>query len=355
MPIVFLAGMPIVFLAAGARAAPLACGVATNQFSLSPPTLTSALKTGKLSFWWNWNTSPNLDDQAFSAAAVAASQRSFVPMVWGAAMPADFSFLSDAEGHVMGFNEPDLYGPACCNCDGKQSYYPATSSGWAPLFNPVSAAQQWRDTVNALANFTAGSNAVHRIVSPAMANGATPAAGVDCSADPAGAGNPKRCEGWLSLFKRAALGLSCARLDGGATNCWDVIDVLQIHAYAKSADEVLAKVRSYGTAFADDFAGTGGRSAKELWLTEVAAGSSDAAVIVPFVTKLMSPAGGLADRTAFGYLARVSWFSEWSFPAFDVAGAAARPNEAWQSSLFDPFGGLSPLGDVFFENCASAP
>ena len=64
----------------------------------------------------------------------------FVPMLWGTGIPPDLDFLKDHEGDVMGFNEPDQYGPACCNCDGKQSYYPATSSGWAPLFNPASAA-----------------------------------------------------------------------------------------------------------------------------------------------------------------------------------------------------------------------
>lgn len=94
-------------------------------------------------------------------------------------------------------------------------------------------------------------------------------------------------------------------------------------------------------------------SKKELWLTEVAAGYSDASDIVPFVKQLMSTSGGLADRAAYPYVSRVSWFSEWSFRAFTVSGVAPRPNEAWQSSLFEPYGGLAPVGEAFFENCAS--
>lgn len=36
-----------------------------------------------------------------------------------------------------------------------------------------------------------------------------------------------------------------------------------------------AKIRSYYAAFEEDFAGSNGRKAKTLWLTEVAMGSSD--------------------------------------------------------------------------------
>lgn len=131
----------------------------------------------------------------------------------------------------MGYNEPDLYGPACCNCDGKQSYYPATSSGWAPLFDPRSAATAWQKTVGKITSGTPrGGDGIRRIVSPAMANGAVVDKGVDCSKDPAVGSNPHRCNGWLSMFKTAALALRCTDFDGTNTNCWDVIDVIQIHA-----------------------------------------------------------------------------------------------------------------------------
>ena len=64
------------------------------------------------------------------SATAAYLNATYVPMIWGTVLPSSLGFLADREGDVMGYNEPDQYGPACCNCDGKQSYYPATSSGW---------------------------------------------------------------------------------------------------------------------------------------------------------------------------------------------------------------------------------
>lgn len=337
-----------------AQAAPLQCGVATNMFASNPATLTAAVQSGKLSFWWNWNTEPRIDETALSPTVVSAMHATHVPMLWGQAPPDDYKFLTAAEGHIMGYNEPDLYGPACCNCDGKQSYYPATSSGWLPLFNPASAAKFWQQTVNNITSSQHAGTTLKKIVSPSMANGAKPAAGVDCTSDPAAPGANKRCEGWMSMFKTATLQLPCTRFDGSATNCWDVIDAIQIHAYAKTAQDVLTKVDGYKTQFADDFSGSGGRSQKELWLTEVAAGSNDAAQIVPFAQGLMATSGGLADRNKYGFVARVSWFSEWFFPAFNVSGVPSKQFESWASSLFEPYGGLSKVGDAFFANCAAA-
>ena len=219
--------------AAENSSSPLQCGVASAVFSTNPATLETALATGKLSFWWNWDTKTNLDTQALSPATVAAGEAAFVPMLWGSAPPPDYAFLQDREGDVMGYNEPDLYGPACCNCDGKQTYHPATSSGWAPLFNPASATDAWVSTVNAMtAHHTAS---MRRIVSPSMANGPQQDPGVDCTLDPALPNSPTRCNGWLSMFKKFALQRSCVGFDGKSTNCWDVIGVLQIHSYAHSA------------------------------------------------------------------------------------------------------------------------
>ena len=152
----------------------------------------------------------------------------------------------------------------------------------------------------------------------------------------------------------ASLRLECTGFDGKATNCWDVIGALQIHAYAKTAAEVLQKVDGYLNVFSDDFNGSGGRSKKALWLTEVAAASNDQAEIVPFVNGLMSAQGGLGDRIKYSAVERVSWFSEWFFTAFNVSGHTARPYERWASSLFLPFGGLSEVGAAFFEPCAEA-
>ena len=115
---------------ASGSGSPILCGVATNQFGSTRATLAAAVNTGKLSFWWNWGTAPKIDLAGIPASVAAATNKTFIPMLWGQAPPDDYSFLSSsAEGHLMGYNEPDLYGPACCNCDQKQSYFPATSSG----------------------------------------------------------------------------------------------------------------------------------------------------------------------------------------------------------------------------------
>ena len=40
------------------------------------------------------------------------------------------------------------------------------------------------------------------------------------------------------------------------------------------------------------------------------------------------------------------------FPAFNMSGYTPQPRESWVSSLFEPFGGLTPVGQAFFANCA---
>ena len=90
------------------------------------------------------------------------------------------------------------YGPACCNCDGKQSYHPASSSGWAPLFNPASASVAWQTLLKMLGSIPHTSGGVNRIVSPAMAMNAQVQPGVDCTADPAVGNNSHQCEGWMA-------------------------------------------------------------------------------------------------------------------------------------------------------------
>ena len=86
----------------------------------------------------------------------------------------------------------------------------------------------------------------------------------------------------------------------------------------------------------------------------MAAGYSDETKVAAFATELMATSGGLADRTKYGAVARVSWFSEFFFPGFNVSGVPAAPNEMWVSTLFQPFGGLTKVGEAFFANCATA-
>lgn len=347
---------------ATAASAPLQCGVASAVFSTNPEAAETAVGTGKLSFWWNWNTVTGIDAAAINGTVGQHLQDAFVPMVWGTAFPSDLSWLHDKEGDVMGWNEPDQYGPACCNCDGKQSYYPATSSGWAPVFNPTSAVALWQKTVTEMtANGIPAGGGVRRVVSPGMAGDPDTQSGSDCSKDPSVGSNSHFCHGWLKQLKALALKLECKDFAGKITNCWDVIDVIQIHAYDRQAKNVHAKIAEYYKVFQEDFEGTNGRRVKTLWLTEVAMGSSKVTDVTGFVVDLMDPKTGLTNRAAgsvggFGYVERVSWFSEFNFPAFNVSGYAPAANEAWVSTLFNPFGGLSPVGETFFSFCApSAP
>lgn len=139
----------------------------------------------------------------------------------------------------------------------------------------------------------------------------------------------------------------------------------KVHAYARDAADVTDKLTEYCHAFADDFEGSQGRKPKVLWLTEVAAGSSDPSFVANFVDRLMAPNTGLANRRSgsaggFGFVERISWFSEFNFGSFNLTaskngpGYTPRTNEQWVSSLFDPFGGLSPIGAKFFAHCAPA-
>jgi len=192
---------------------------------------------------------------------------------------------------------------------------------------------------------------ISKIVSPSMAQAAGP--GPTCiGVDPSQPGNIKVCQGWLEVFKTFALQLDCTDFAGRQTNCWDVIDSIQVHAYAKRASDVHSKLLEYAKVFADDFAGANGRSKKTLWLTEVACGSANVTEITGFVDDLMNAQTGLANRDTFGFVERVSWFSDWSFDAFNVSGVAPRPFETWSSTLFDPFGPMSPVGQRFFSHCS---
>ena len=74
-----------------------------------------------------------------------------------------------------------------------------------------------------------------------------------------------------------------------------------------------------------------------------------------FPTRLRSDVdvvAGLTNREKFGYVERVSWFSEFSFGSFPVGSYVPAAHEAWASSLFNPYGDLSVVGEKFFELCA---
>eukprot|EP01063_Lacrimia_lanifica_P011218 TRINITY_DN18025_c0_g1_i1.p1 TRINITY_DN18025_c0_g1~~TRINITY_DN18025_c0_g1_i1.p1 ORF type:complete len:534 (+),score=166.27 TRINITY_DN18025_c0_g1_i1:52-1653(+) len=335
--------------------APLKCGVASAEFHACPTCLTALMKAGALDFWWNWGTAPKLDASSFTPAEAAAANGSFVPMLWDATKPADLSFL-ERSGYVMGFNEPDMYGPAC---DGSAQpaygcspgeYRAATSSGQSKaLFDPQSAAGEWKALVNALTAYTP--RTPHTVISPSMAMWATGDGSKCVGADPRKKDAPKICPGWLAEFKKSALKLDCIGFDGRATNCWDVLDVIQVHAYAHYPQAVTAKMDDYYNVFKEDFDGTNGRSRKTLWLTEVAMGSNNVTAITDFMGQLMSSTDGLGNRAKYPYVEKVSWFSNWAWDAFPLDGITPRPNEVWSSGLYQPLGSVSPLGEAFLKLC----
>jgi len=350
--------LTLALLPAAALAADLKCGAASNDFRSCPECFQSLYKTGGLDFWWNWGTEPNVDERLFTAEESAALHQSFVPMVWGQTAPDDLSFLANGT-HVMGFNEPDMYGP---NCDGdwdppaysctKGEWRGATSSGWKPLFDPQSAAGYWETVIGKLTSYEP--RKPRTVVSPSMAQWASGDGNACVGVDPSKDGALKHCPGWLAAFKNFSLGKTCKDFSGQETNCWDVIDVIQIHAYARYPQAVTAKLQDYQKVFADDFAGTNGRKKKVLWLTEVSMGSNKIGEITKFMADLLDVSTGVRNRTLFNYVEKVSWFSNWAWDAFPLDGYTPAKNEVWSSGLYYPFGDISPLGAQFFNLCTAA-
>ncbi|CAE7582387.1 SLC8A1, partial [Symbiodinium pilosum] len=357
-----LCGWPALWsLMSQAVADRLLCGVGTNTFADCPQCLESSMNSGAVSFWWNWDYDMRIDHSHLPPQVVRKAKQTFTPMIWGTTMPKDYSFFHLGSDFVMGYNEPDQYGPACAGettfgtfgC-GEKDYRPATSAGFASLFDPVKAALAWQSLVAKLASVAKESGgSVRKIAAPAMAQAALPQD--DCSKDPALPNATKFCRGWLKAFKAKALTLQCTSLVGKATNCWDVIEALPIHAYGRclgSAQEIKDKLHSYHQVFLEDFQGTSGRTKKKLWLTEVTMGTNDADDLITFMEELMNPATGLQNRQIFGFVERISWFSEWSMGAFTLGGYKPRTYEAWSSSLFEPTTGrFTPHGARFVHYC----
>ncbi|CAK9006159.1 unnamed protein product [Durusdinium trenchii] len=337
---------------------PLHCGVGTNTFTDCPQCLESAMNSGAIDFWWNWDYVPKVDMSHLPTEVISKARKSFTPMIWGTKLPKNFSFFSLGSEYLMGFNEPDQYGPACAGeltrgsfgC-GEEEYRPATSAGFAALFDPAKAAKEWQKLVNLLAEVPREPGApLTRLAAPSMAQNAEPVD--DCTHDPALPEARKYCRGWLQSFKAIALTLSCKTLSGRQTNCWDVIDALPIHGYARSAEEIKQKLQQYHRVFQEDFEGTQGRSMKKLWLTEVTMGSNEASELVSFVDGLMNAHDGLQNRELFSYVERISWFSEWSMGAFKLSSYVPHMDEAWSSSLFEPTTGhFTPHGQSFIRHC----
>merc|ERR1712028_2889 len=73
---------------------PLKCGVASTVFTQTPSAMSTAVDTGKLSFWWNWDTSMKIDNSTLNQSTLSGMHAAFAPMIWGTATPSDLSFLT---------------------------------------------------------------------------------------------------------------------------------------------------------------------------------------------------------------------------------------------------------------------
>jgi len=154
------------------------------------------------------------------------------------------------------------------------------------------------------------------------------------------------CPGWLKCFKESAIKLSC-----GETNCWDVIDVLQFHAYAYTAQDVIDKIAAWETVWVEDVTGANGRSKKTLWLTEVAhAGAVDSSDPDGKTRAFMDDI--IAYMRESPYVSGWSWFSQdrSTFASFTIGGV--EPETAtWASDLIDKDGKATVIGEHYAELC----
>merc|ERR1719272_853302 len=78
-------------------------GIATGMLD-SNPTAMATFCASNLSFWWNWAPSVPI------SAPPCAVQR-YIPMVWGV-NPQNVQTAAASAGQLMGYNEPDHWGPA---------------------------------------------------------------------------------------------------------------------------------------------------------------------------------------------------------------------------------------------------
>jgi hypothetical protein len=154
------------------------------------------------------------------------------------------------------------------------------------------------------------------------------------------------CLGWLRCFKASVSKLSC-----GETDCWDAIDIIQFHAYFYTAQDLIAKVKQWESAWADELNGRKGLRRKSLWLTEFAhAGTTDASDPDGEGRHFMERS--VEYLKASPYVSGWSWFSQSSktFHSFTIDGVVPAA-KFWASELIDGSGALTALGEKYTELC----
>mmetsp|Transcript_3473 Transcript_3473/g.10084 ORF Transcript_3473/g.10084 Transcript_3473/m.10084 type:complete len:361 (-) Transcript_3473:186-1268(-) len=313
------------------------CGIATNMLDFNDAGMRTYCRM-KLDFWWNWATVPT------NIYSESCAWETFVPMIWGSD-PTNEKMAKSGAAMLMGYNEPDLWGPPLM----PGGDYLASGS-FAPTFqcgNPA-LAKDWQTFVMSYK----ATNPTGQIISPSMADAepgdiASTGESASCNASPQ---TPQQhmpwCPGWLKCFRDSVIQLDC-----GETNCWDVIDVLQFHAYAYTAEEVISKIRGWERLWADDLNGRNGRKKKTLWMTEFArAGAVDSQDADGKTRAFMKDIVEYMRESPF--VSGWSWFSQdhktfMSFPIKDRV-----PGEpSWTSELIDAQGNATVLGEYYARLC----
>jgi hypothetical protein len=310
-------------------------GVATNQFDTSNPGMTELCNAG-MQYWWNWGFAPKMTYTA------PCGKKTFVPMVWGFEDPAQISKIGQAAGafsYLMGYNEPDHWGPPA-----KPGADVNSAGTFTVNFHCGSdgLAENWQAVVKSYL----AANPNGKVVSPAMADATGSGSAGDYSTCNSATQDEQfhdldNCAGWLKCFQKRVEQLEC-----GATNCWDVISTIQLHAYEYASADVISKIQTWETAWADDINGVNNRSKKTLWLTEWAhAGTTDASdpdgKAGAFMTESIN---FMKSRPSVGGF---SWFSEPNWPSFVIKGITP-VSPIWTSQLIDPTTGqLTKLGQTY--------
>lgn len=314
------------------------CGIATNMLDYNDVAMTTFCKSN-LDFWWNWAHAPT---NIFSASCAAEK---YVPMVWGYS-DSNVRIAKSGAAYLMGYNEPDLWGPPPGGWPGDylaSGSFPETFQCGKPKL-----AENWRQLVMSYL----ATNPDGVVISPSMADAEEGAASASsfskCNDSPqTDANHMPWCPGWLKCFKESVIQLEC-----GATNCWDVIGVIQFHSYVYTAPELIKKVQAWENVWAEDLQGTNGRSKKSLWLTEFSrAGTTNPSDLDGKARAFMEES--IAYLKASEYVSGWSWFSQdsSSFHSFPI-GDRMPDSDFWASDLIDASGALTVIGEKYVSLCA---
>jgi len=312
-----------------------ACGIATNILDFTDQGMRTFCHMG-LDFWWNWNSVPK---RSYSSPCYSNTH---VPMIWGIG-GLNAQQAATHASRLMGYNEPDLYGPPA---------YPGgdylSSGSFAPTFQcgADAIARDWQNIVTIYKR----TNPNGVVVSPAMADpsgSASSGAYEACNHAAQVPGNYMAyCPGWLKCFKENVKRLQC-----GDTNCWDVIDVIQFHAYVYTPEDLINAVMKWEDTWFEDLFGLNGNSKKSLWLTEFArAGAVDSTDPDGKTREFMSKA--VKYLKASPHISGWSWFSQdvSTFASF-VIGGVVPESSRWSSELINQQGRATVIGEHYESLC----